>query len=79
MPSEAHPGHFKTFVEVDSDSSPYLIGDSGLPYSLKVGECSTCNYMFMSAAERDKHLKPMHRDASGNKRKIDIEHKYLYY
>ena len=32
----------------------------------------------MSAAERDKHLKLMHRDASDNKRKIDIEHKCLY-
>ena len=31
--------------------------------------------MFMSAAERDKHLKLMHHDASG---KIDIEHKCLY-
>ena len=34
--------------------------------------------MFMSAAEWEKHLKLMHCDASGNKRKIDIEHKCLY-
>ena len=33
---------------------------------------------FCPPLERDKHLKLMHRDASGNKRKIDIEHKCLY-
>ena len=75
VPSEAHPGHFKTFMEVECDAAPYTTGDDGLPFSLMVGECQKCSYMFMSVAERDKHLKVMHRDAEGQTMKKHVEHK----
>ena len=78
VPSNEFPGHFKTFRETEADQLPYINGGSGLPNSLKVGDCATCNYLFMSVAERDKHLKTVHRDQSGNKRKFVAEQRCFF-
>ena len=76
VPSEAFPGHYKTFMEVDADPpSSFATGEVGLPNSLKVGTCPFCSFMFMSAAERDKHMKVMHRD---RKHAYSKEHKCLH-
>ena len=75
-PSESFPGHYKTFMEIDVESpSSYSTGDDGLPNSLKVGECPFCSYMFMSAAERDKHMKVLERDC---KQRNPVEIKCLH-
>ena len=75
-PSESFPGHYKTFLEIDVEHpSSYITRDEGLPNSLKVGDCPFCPFMFMSAAERDKHLKVFHRDC---KQRDPVQHKCLH-
>ena len=76
--SETFPGHFKTFKEVEQDPSAFICSDKGLPFSLKVGECEECNYRFMSASERDKHITVIHRQNGSKRKRIIGEHKCLY-
>ena len=35
VPSLAHPGHFKTFMEIESDAAPYTPGVNGLPFFIE--------------------------------------------
>ena len=56
--SENFPGHFKTYREIiESPSSDFIVGDEGLPYTLKVGDCPQCNFVFMSESEQTKHMR----------------------
>ena len=61
-------------IDVEHPSS-YITRDEGSPNSLRVGDCPFCPFMFMSAAERDKHLKVFHRDC---KQRDPVQQKCLH-
>ena len=77
-PSLTHPGHFSTFLECVNFCTPRqkALGlDEGLPSLQHVEEekkvCSVCKrYVFVSKADKDRHLLLIH-DQRSAKRKAD--------
>ena len=58
----------------------YLTGNQGLPSNLETGTCPYCNnFVFLSFAEKKKHLSVFHADYKGDGKKIwKMEHRCLF-